>query len=140
MMPNARRLLSLIATILVVSAPLIGQERRQGGPPPYDPKSEVTVNGTVVGTETITPPDRPEQTILILTVDNAPLAIFVGPADWIAKQNFAFTQGANAQVVGMTGFKYNGKAAVMPRTVKVGTRTLTLRDATGKPVWDVPSL
>ena len=130
------RLLPLVTSLLVLSSAMIAQERRQGGPPPYDPKREVTITGTVVGLETITPPDRPEQTILMLTVDDAPLAIFVGPSDWIAKQNFAFTKGASAQVVGMTGFRYDGKAAVTPRTVKIGTRTLVVRDEAGLPAWE----
>src|SRR5687768_15240334 len=72
------RVMSRVLPILMLlTVSVAGQEmRRQGGPPPYNPKAEVTANGTVIGTETITPPDRPEQTILLLTVDNAKLAVF----------------------------------------------------------------
>ena len=132
------RVMSRVLPILMLlTVSVAGQEmRRQGGPPPYNPKAEVTVNGTVIGTETITPPDRPEQTILLLTVDNAKLAVFVGPTDWVTKQKFEFTKGAAAQVVGNTGFVYRGTEAIQPRTVKVGTRTLQVRDASGKPSWE----
>jgi hypothetical protein len=39
------------------------------------------------------------------------------------KQKFAFTKGANAQVVGNTGFRYGGGAPIQPRTVTVGKLT-----------------
>ena len=132
------RVMSRVLPILMLlTVSVAGQEmRRQGGPPPYNPKAEVTVNGTVIGTETITPPDRPEQTILLLTVDNAKLAVVVGPTDWVTKQKFEFAKGAAAQVVGNKGFVYRGTEAVQPRTVKVGTRTLEVRDASGKPAWE----
>jgi hypothetical protein len=132
---NTRRMLPMLAVLLLSTVPS-AQERRQGGPPPYDPKTEVTMSGTVVGLETITPGDRPEQMILILTVDDAPLAVFVGPSAWVSKQRFAFTKGATAEVVGMKGFRYDGKAAVTPRMVKIGAKTLTIRDAAGKPAWE----
>lgn len=133
-------LLSLGSTIAPVQADVgrgepRAQERRQSGPPPYDLKAEVTVTGTVIGTETLSPPDRPEQTILLLTVKGEKLGVFLGPSEWFAKQKFAITKGAEAQVLANTGFRYPGGAAVQPRTVKIGKQTLTLRDATGTPMW-----
>jgi hypothetical protein len=129
---------SMFACMVLLSAAASAQMRRQGGeggPPPYDPKAEVTFTGTVIGTETITPADRPEQTILLLTVDAGKLGVFVGPTDWVAKQKFAFTRGAEAQVVGNTGFRYAGGPAIQPRIVKIGKLTLEVRDETGTPMW-----
>jgi len=132
------RVLSGLIALTLVSAPVSGQERRAaaGGPPPYNIAREVTVTGTVIGTEVIEPGDRPPMTVLTLTVSKAEFGVFLGPADWVSKQNFAFTKGAAAQVTGMTGFKFKGLDAVTARTVKVGTKTLELRDATGKAKWE----
>ena len=126
----------VVSALLLSVSPTAQEMRRQGGPPPYNPKTEVTVTGTVIETETITPPDRPEMTVLLLTVDNAKLAVFIGPTDWVKKQKFEFTKGAAATVVGNKGFVFRGTEAVQPRTVKIGTRTLEVRDASGKPVWE----
>ena len=128
---------AIIVCALLWSAATEAQMRRQqgGGPPPYDLKSEVTVTGTVVGTETLTPPDRPEQTMLLLTVKGEKLGVFVGPSEWVAKQKFAFPKGAEAQVLANTGFRYPGGPAVQPRTITIGKRTLTIRDANGAPMW-----
>jgi hypothetical protein len=129
---------SMFACLVLLSAAAGAQMRRQGGeggPPPYDRKAEVTITGTAIGTETITPPDRPEQTILLLTVDAGKLGVFVGPTEWVAKQKFAFTKGAEAQVVGNTGFRYAGGAAIQPRIVTIGKLTLEVRDEAGTPMW-----
>ena len=135
-MVKTRNAASLFALALMVTTCLDAQERRSGGPPPYDLASEVTVSGTVVGVETFEAGPGVKRVILTLTVDNAPLAVILGPDVWVEKQGFTFTKGATAQVVGLTGFKANSNPAMMPRLVKVGSKTLTLRDATGKPLWD----
>ena len=124
-----------LALALMVTSTLGAQERREGGPPPYDPSKEVTVSGTVTGTETIEVPDG-TRVILMLTVNAAPLGVILGPEAWVLKQGVAFTKGATVQVVGLTGYRYNSSPAMQPRTVKVGAKTLTLRDATGKPLWE----
>ena len=135
-MVKTRNAAALFALALMLTTCLGAQERRSGGPPPYDVASEVTVSGTVVGVETLEAGPGVKRVILTLTVDNAPLAVILGPDVWVEKQGFAFTKGATAQVVGLTGYRANSNPAMMPRLVKVGSKTLTLRDATGKPLWD----
>ena len=138
-MRKANRVAPLLALVLMMTASLGAQERRQGGPPPYDPSKEVTVSGVVKGMESIEVPDG-KRSILVLTVNNEPLGILLGPEAWVQKQGVAFAAGASVQVVGLTGYRFNGGSAMMPRTVKVGTKTLTLRDATGKPLFGGPGL
>ena len=62
--------------------------------------------------------------------------MFVGPSEWVMKQKFEFTKGAEAQVLANTGFRYPGGPAIQPRTIKIGKRTLTVRDANGTPLWE----
>lgn len=134
-MLKIRNVASVLALLLMVTSTLAAQERRQGGPLPYDASKEVTVSGTVTGTETIDAPDG-TRLILMMTIDGASVGVILGPVDWMQKQGVAFTKGAKADVVGLTGFKYNGNPAMNPRSVKVGAKLLTLRDASGKPMWE----
>ena len=128
---NAAPVLALVLFTSSVGA----QERRQGGPAPYDPSKEVTVSGIVKGMESIEVPDG-KRAILVLTVNDENVGILLGPEPWVQKQGVTFAPGAKVEVVGLTGYRFNGGSAVMPRTVKVGTKILTVRDATGKPLWE----
>lgn len=142
-MMKARNMAPVVALALMVTATVTGsigpQERRQGGPPPYDPSKEVTVSGVVKGMESIDVPDG-RRSILVLTVNNENLGILLGPETWVQKQGVTFAAGAQVQVVGLTGYRYNGGSAMMPRSVKAGAKTLTLRDETGKPLFGGPGL
>jgi hypothetical protein len=133
-MLKIRNVAPVLALVLLTSS-LAAQERRQGGPAPYDPSKEVTVSGVVKGMESIEVPDG-KRAILVLTVNNENVGILLGPEPWVQKQGVTFAPGARVEVVGLTGFRFNGGSAVMPRTVKVGTKILTVRDATGKPLWE----
>ena len=133
-MAKTRNAATVLALVLMLTTWLGAQERRQGGPS-YDPSKEVTVSGVVKGMESIQVPDG-MRSVLVLTVNNESLGILLGPEAWVQKQGVTFAPGASVQVVGLTGYRYNGGAAMMPRTVKAGTKTLTLRDETGKPLWE----
>ena len=130
-MVKIQKVATLFALALMMTTCLGAQERRQGGAPPYDPSKEVAVAGVVKGMESIEVPDG-KRSILVLTVNSEPLGILLGPETWVQKQGATFAPGAKVQVVGLTGYRFNGGSAMMPRTVKVGSKTLTVRDATGK--------
>lgn len=134
-MLKARNAASVLALALMVTSTLAAQERRQGGPPPYDPSREVTVSGTITNIETIEV-GSDKRRILTMTVEGAPMGVILGPDEWVGKQPVVLTKGATIQVVGLTGYRANSIPAMMPRLVKIGTKTLTLRDATGKPMWE----
>lgn len=125
----------VLALALITASAINAQERRQGGPPPYDPSKEVTVSGVVKGMENLEMPDG-KRAILMITANNESLAILLGPDDWFQKQGVTFAAGASVQVVGLTGYRFNGSAAIMPRTVKAGAKTLKVRDESGKPLWE----
>jgi hypothetical protein len=125
-----------IGICLVLGSFAHAQERRAGGPP-YNPADEVTVSGTVVSVETFTPPDGQPRGVLNITVEGKPLAILLGPQEWFAAQRFTFEKGATVAVTGLTGSRLNSMPAMLPRMVKAGTRTLTIRNAKGVPMWEV---
>jgi hypothetical protein len=120
----------LVLTLAAVSA----QERRQGGPP-YDRSKEQTVTAVVQGVERAQPPQGPAQAILMVSYQDAPLAVFLGPEEWFKAQAMTFAPKATVEITGLTGARFNGKAAIMPRLVKSGGRVLELRDADGVPKW-----
>jgi hypothetical protein len=126
---------AVIVLVVLMAPAMAAQERRQGGPPPYDPSKEVTVMGVVKGMESVDVPDG-KRAILVLTVDNENLGVLLGPATWFEKQGMKFAPGAAVQVTGLTGYRYNGGSAIMPRLVKAGAKTLKLRDEAGKPLWE----
>ena len=126
---------ALVLGLAATSGSTAAQERRQGGPPPYNLASEKTISATVVGLDSTEPVEGRQVTFLAVTVGGAPLKVFLGPPEWMKKQNFAFTKGATAEITGVGGYRLNGDA-IMPRKITIGNRTLTLRDDTGKPLWE----
>lgn len=125
-----------ICCLCVVAGSLLHAQERRAGGPPYNVANEVTVSGTVVGVETFTPPDGVARGVLNLTVEGKPLAILLGPQEWFAAQRFSVEKGASVQVTGLTGARLNSMPAMTPRVVKVGTRTLTIRNEKGVPMWE----
>lgn len=134
-MKNIRRTALLIVIALTMTSLAQAQQRRQGGPPPYDPTKEVTVSGVITETQVIEAPGA-TRLVLVMTVEGKTVGVILGPVDWTQKQNFAFPVGATAQVVGQTGFRFNSGPAMSPRLVKIGSKTLTLRDGTGQALWE----
>jgi hypothetical protein len=135
-MLKSRWMLLMAMCVLIVPAAARGQERRQGGPPPYNPANEITVSAKVLGTETIEVGDRPAMLLLTIDLKGVPTNVIMAPVAWMQKQGIAFKEGDTVAVTGLSGYKANGKPAMMPRSVKAGTKTLTLRDAEGNPVWE----
>lgn len=131
-----RRVSGMVCGVLILSACTVAfaQERRQAGPQ-YDRAKEVTITAVVRSVETAQPPQGPAQAILMVTYKDAPLAVFLGPEAWFKAQSVSFKEGASVEVTGLQGARYNGNPAMMPRTIKVGTRVLELRDAEGNPKW-----
>lgn len=134
-MPIRRVSLVVCASLMaVVCAVVSAQERRHGGPP-YDRSTEKTITAVVRGVERAQPPQGPAQAILMVTANDAELAVFLGPEDWFKAQSVTFAPKSTVEITGLTGARFNGKPAMMPRLVKSGSRVLELRDADGVPKW-----
>jgi DNA/RNA endonuclease YhcR with UshA esterase domain len=100
----------------------------------YDPKSEVTMSGTV---------DRVTQesgqrgwhgTHLFLKTDSGTIEVHVGPTDYIAGQQFSFATGDVVEVTG-SKIKMQDQDAFIAREIKKAGKTLVLRNAQGIPNW-----
>ena len=100
----------------------------------YDPKSEVTMSGTV---------DRVTQesgqrdwhgTHLFLKTDTGTIEVHVGPTDYISSQQFSFSTGDVVEVTG-SKIKMQEQEALIAREIKKAGKTLVLRNAQGIPNW-----
>lgn len=131
-----RSRLFVCCSVLLAAAAVTAQERRQGGPQPYNFDNEITMTGSVVSLDTVTPPDgAAEQAVLMINAEGGALGVFMGPSAWLAKQGVSFPKNAEVEVTGMRGARFNGNPALLGRVVKIGTKTVTLRDAKGQPLW-----
>lgn len=100
----------------------------------YNLAKETTLPAKVVGVQTEEPAPGETIAFLAVTVDGKPLRIFLAPPEWMEKQQFDFTPGATAEITGVLGYRLNGDA-MMPRKIKIGAKTLTLRDEKGKALF-----
>jgi len=100
----------------------------------YDPKTEVTMSGTV---------DRVTQesgqrgwhgTHLFLKTNTGTIEVHVGPTDYIASQQFSFATGDVVEVTG-SKIKTQDQEALIAREIKKAGKTLVLRNAQGIPKW-----
>jgi hypothetical protein len=72
--------------------------------------------------------------IVHLKTDQGTMLVHLGPARFLAEQQFALKVGDTMSVTGSKLTTGKG-AVVLAAEVKSGSRTLTLRDAQGVPVW-----
>ena len=100
----------------------------------YDPKTEVTLEGTVEDVMTM-PGTQPLSGVhLSLATKDGTIHVHVGTPEYLAKQNVSFAKGDQVTVTG-SRIKGEGFEAVLARTVTKGTVVVTLRDEDGKPRW-----
>lgn len=117
----------------------IGTQAQMGSGPGkhisnYDPKTEVTMSGTVDRVTQQTGRRGWAGTHLFLKTDKGAIEVHVGPTDYITSQQFSFAAG---DVLEVTGSKVTmqGKDALLAREIKKEGKTLVLRNAQGIPKW-----
>jgi hypothetical protein len=108
----------------------------------YDPKNVVTVQGQVEKVETRswqghrggeTRPGQQMQ-IVFLKTDQGTMAVHLGPSHYLEQQNFTPKVGETMSVTGAKLTTGMGEV-ILAAEVKSGSRTITLRDAQGMPLW-----
>jgi hypothetical protein len=126
-----------VALAVLVSVPALAH-RGVGGPkgsPRYDPKTEVTVKGTVEEVK-----EYPSRTgwrtgqHVTLKTDNGTLDVHLGPTDYWKKNGFELAKGDSIEVTGSKSRVDDGEV-VLAREVKKGEKAVTLRNAQGVPAW-----
>jgi DNA/RNA endonuclease YhcR with UshA esterase domain len=132
-MKMGRSKLFAVAAVLAVSVAALAQ-----GPSPrrrrYDPKTEITVKGTVEDVQQYTGRHGMTGVHLILKTDSSTLDVHVGPSAYISQQHFSFAKGDSIEVVG-SKITLRGTETLLAREITKDGKTLVLRDAQGIPQW-----
>jgi hypothetical protein len=101
----------------------------------YDPKTVETVSGEVARVEHA--PSRRGMgggVHLVLRTGDGTVAVHLGPAGYIERQDVKIAAGDHIQVKG-SRVSVDGEPAIIAAEVKKGDRTLVLRDDAGIPKW-----
>jgi hypothetical protein len=100
----------------------------------YDPKSEVSISGTIDRITQQSGQRGWQGTHLFMKTDNGVIEVHVGPTDYIASQQFSFATGDVVEVTG-SNVKIQGNDVLLAREIKKDGKTLVLRNAQGVPNW-----
>jgi len=113
-------------------------QRGPGGPMTasrYDPKTEVTVTGTVEKiTESASRGGLRMGRHVTLETDGGTVEVHLGPVGYWKKNGFDLAKGDTIEVTGSKS-KVDDTEVMRAREVKKGEKTVTLRNAQGVPLW-----
>jgi hypothetical protein len=128
-------LLAVIALLTLMTTAVLAQGRGPGkGVPNYDPKTEVTVKGTIEDVQQHPGKGNWTGTHLILKTDSETFEVHVGPSAFVNQHQFSFAKGDTVEVTG-SKVTIGGKEALLAREIIKDGKTLVLRNAQGVPEW-----
>ncbi len=122
-------LLSISTVVALAQGPGYGRHS-----PMYDPKTEVTLSGTV---DNVLQPNcmgKQNGVHLLLKSESESVEVCVGPASYVQQKGFSFVKGDKLEIVG-SRTKVAGKDVLIARQITKESQILTLRDAQGVPAW-----
>jgi DNA/RNA endonuclease YhcR with UshA esterase domain len=100
----------------------------------YDPKTEITIQGSVEKVDRLTSEAMPGMGIhLVLKSGKETIEIHLGPASFVEK-TMTFKEGNTIEVIG-SKVTMMGKTVVVAREIKKENKVLKLRDEKGVPLW-----
>ncbi len=101
----------------------------------YNPQSVVEIKGVVEGIEQVTPTKGMSSGIhLKVKTDTETIAVHLGPAWFIERQDISIEKGDMIEVKG-SKITFNESPAIIAKEVEKGDTELELRDDNGFPVW-----
>lgn len=133
-----RRKAATVFMILIVATfttAVLAQGRGPGQGPLYDPKTEVTLTGSIDDVQQ--QPccmGRRTGTHLVLKTQSETVEVSLGPTSYVQQKGFSFAKGDQVEVIG-SRVKLGGKDLVVARQIVKDNQTLTLRNAQGIPEW-----
>jgi len=106
------------------------------GPGLYDPQTVTTVRGTVESLGIVRGPGRRQlpATSVNLKTDQGTIPVHLGPAWYLNQQQVALEPGQTLEVTGSL-VTLQGQPTIIARAIKVGEKTVQLRDEQGLPLW-----
>ncbi len=145
------RKLSLILAVSLVFALTLGtlaEAQVQPAPPPvtgnplaqsgkvYNPAAVMVLSGQVTAVNTRAPKKEGRDVMMSLTLrtEQGNINVNVGPAAFVAQQNFPIAVGDLVQVKGSVTQRQRGASMIAAEIAK-GSQVLRLRDEAGRPLW-----
>jgi len=137
--------LSLILAVPLLFALTLGplaEAQMQPAPPPmtggkgYNPAAVTTVSGQVTAVNTRAPKKEGRDVMMsmVLRTEQGNINVNVGPAGYVAQQNFPIAVGDLVTVKGSIAQRQRGAAMIAAEITK-GSQMLRLRDEAGRPLW-----
>lgn len=126
-----------LALAALVSMPAVAQPAMGGpkGSSRYDPKTEVTVKGTIEEVQEHPSRGGPHTgQHVMLETDSGRLDVHFGPTDYWMENGFELNTGDSIEVTG-SKTKVDDADVLIAREVKKGEEVVTLRDEQGVPAW-----
>jgi len=135
-------LVASLAPISDSSAQRRGMGKRQGGwgqessyARLYNPQTVETLSGVVESVAKFTPNKPMSKGVhAVLKTDKETITVHLGPAWFIDNHNPRVGPGDRVEITG-SRIMFDGKPAIIAASVTKDGETLTLRDASGIPVW-----
>ena len=124
---------ALFGLVLTVMAQ--GPGTRGMGFGPYNTATETTVTGTVQAVQQH-PGQRGGMGVhLLLKTKDSTLDVHVGPSWYLDKQEMKLAEGDTVEI---TGSMLKTNDGILAKEIKKGDKTLSLRNAAGRPLWAGP--
>lgn len=118
----------------------MGQGQRGWGPGSaygriYDSQAVETISGVIVSIGTFSPDAGSSQGVhLVLKNDKETISVHLGPSWFIDNLEPKLSANDTIEIRG-SRVTFDGKPAIIAAEIKKDNETLTLRDASGFPVW-----
>ena len=122
----AMTLLAMVALPVVVVA--------QNEMPKYDPKTEVTINGTVTEVKEIAGPKGKTDIHLMVKSGENIIEVCLCPMAFLKEFEVTFKKGDQLVITG-SKLKMGDQEVVLAREIEQGDNKIVMRDKEGAPAW-----
>jgi hypothetical protein len=133
------RLAALVLLVLAGEASRLKSQEKPSPPAPsafaYTTGSETTLQGKIEQVKDYRCPVTGTLGSHITVVnDNGKTEVHLAPAAFLKDYEIVFKTGDEVKIVGVK-ITFEGKPALLARSVSLGRETFAFRDAKGKPLW-----
>jgi hypothetical protein len=136
-MKFSRVLLGIFALLLSGAAITLSQEKSSPKPAPYVyiPTSEQTLRGWVVETKDFQcPVSGAMGSHITVKNETTNIEVHLAPSSFMKQYEINIRKGDNVTVVG-SRITFEGKTALIAKSVVIGNETYNFRDQSGRPLW-----
>ena len=128
---------ALILLLLAIASRMVSQEKN--APPQtsyaYDQASQQTLRGWVVGERDFQcPVSGTMGSHISLKTETGTIEVHLAPASFMKQYEINIRKDDNVTVVG-SRIMFDGKPALIAKSVAIGRETYNFRDSKGRPLW-----